>query len=285
MGRSILAACIALLLCCVGSKAISAPEDPDLTKARTQFEAGDIVGAIELWSGRLIRQPDHQSARFNRAQAYLVLEQHQLALDDLQQLLSIQQGRPIAEAYIMRGVALTGLGRHQQALEDFDTAWRLGKSPTALANKAMTLNSLGRRSEAYALMEQLVQIEASTANFLNLASLQKSQGNPAACIQTTSSIIRSTPTHAQAYALRGLCKEQQGQSESALADLLRSQSLAPHQPDTLLAIGTILRKRGKQEEGTQWILKAASLYLIDRKPIEHKNALQAAQATNQNPKH
>lgn len=252
-------------------------EDRDLSKAQTQFEAGDIIGAIEIWSSWLISQPDHQSARFNRAQAYLILEQHQLAIDDLKLLIVIRKNRPLAELLVMRGVAQAALGRHQQALQDFNEAWRLNKNPAALANKAMALNSAGQRIEAYELMKQVILIEASTANYLNLANLQKNQGSYDACINTTGSIIRSNPTHAKAYALLGMCKLAQGHQEDALADLLRSQSLAPNQPETMLSIGKILKKRGKIDEGNQWILKASSLYLMDKKATEHQKALEAAQ--------
>jgi tetratricopeptide (TPR) repeat protein len=255
----------------------STAEANDLAKAQQYFEAGDTIGAIEIWSRLLINQPDHQSARLNRAQAYLILEQQQLALADVEKLLALSKGHSLAEAIILRGVALAALGRHQQAIQDFNEAWRLGKSPAALANKATSLNSLGQGREASEIMKQLVILEPSTANYFSLAKLLKNQGEYQACINSTDLIIRSNPTHSQAYALRGACRYEQGQDERALADLLRSHSLVSNQPETTLTIGKILRKRGKNDEGIQWILKAASLYLIERKTSDHEKALEAAQ--------
>lgn len=253
-----------------------AKDEQDPNQAKKYFESGNMIEAIEAWNHKLTQEPKDWRTLFNRAQAYLVLDQPQLALDDLEQLVLMPIGETAPQTYLLRGVALASLGRYENAIKDFERAWKTGKDPSALANKAMSLNSLGRTSDAYTLMEQLVQFDDSTANYYKLASLQKAKGNFESCIKTTTSIIQNNQKHAQAYALRGQCKEQDGQSSGALSDYLRSQSLAPNQPETMLSIGKILKKEGKTDEGVQWILKAASIYLIDHKPLEYKKALETA---------
>ncbi len=255
---------------------VSATEETDLSNARERFEAGDTIGAIERWSRLLLKQPKHQAALFNRAQAYLLLEQHALALADLDALGTARQGQQLADAIVLRGVALAALGQQNRAMQSFNQAWTQGKSLLALANKAILLKTMGKQAEAHELTKQLVLLEPSIANYYNLATLQKDLQKYAACRETSSIILRNNASHAPSYALRGICAYQQRQDDRALEDLLRSHSLTPAQAEPLTYIGKILLRRGKRDEGISWILKAASLYLQQGKAPEHQQALDAA---------
>lgn len=261
----------------VRAPSISAAEQTDLNNAGKHFEAGDTIGAIELWSRLLLKQPNNQAALFNRAQAYLLIEQHALALADLNTLGAARKGQQLADATVLRGVALAALGQHNLAMQSFNQAWAQGRSLLALANKAMLLKTMGKQAEAHELTKQLAILEPNIANYYNLATLQKDLRQYGACRETSSIILRNNSAHAPSYALRGICAYQQGQDDPALADLLRSHSLAPTQAEPLTYIGKILLRRGKRDDGISWILKAASLYLQQGKAPEHKQALDAAQ--------
>lgn len=251
-------------------------------EARIQFENGDLIGAIETWNRQLIEKPGLISAQFNRALAYIVLGEYEMALKDLDQLIATSPERQSRSSIgLLRGVALASMGKHLQAVQEFDQAWKIGKNPSALANKAMSINSLGQTKKAYELMKQVVVIDPTTANYYKQATLEKELGQYEACIKSLNTIIQSEKMNAPAYALRGRCRSGLKQNESAMADLLRSQSLAASDPETLMTIGTLLRQSGKDDEALKWILKAASIYLSQHKRADYEEALKEAKQLKQ----
>ncbi|WP_399219677.1 hypothetical protein [Synechococcus sp. HJ21-Hayes] len=206
----------------------------------------------------------------------MLIEQHALALADLDTLGAARKGQQLADATVLRGVALAALGQHNLAMQSFNQAWTQGRSSLALANKAILLKTMGKQAEAHELTKQLAILEPNIANYYNLGTLQKDLQKYSACRETSSIILRNNSSHAPSYALRGICAYQQGQDDPALADLLRSHSLEPTQAEPLTYIGKILLRRGKRDEGVSWILKAASLYLQQGKASEHKQTLDTA---------
>ena len=251
-----------------------ASDEVELQHARKLFDTGDTIAAIEQWNRLLLKQPDHQAALLNRAQAYLVLQQHALALADLNALSAVGTGPLFADVLVLKGVAEAALGRQGIALQYFNQAWSKGKSFVALANKAMLLKTMGRTLEASELFKQLVLLEPTVANLYNLAVMQKDDKSYELCRDTASLVLRSNSAHAPSYALRGTCAYYQKFDEAALADLLRSHALAPDQAETHLTIAKILMRRGKREEGLNWMLKAASLYLQQGKVFDYQQVLQ-----------
>jgi tetratricopeptide (TPR) repeat protein len=119
-------------------------------------------------------------------------------------------------------------------------------------------------------------MEPSPANYYSLAALHKDNKQYDACRQVTSLILESNPGHVPSYLLRGICAYEQKQYGKALVDLLQSHSLAPAQAEQFIYIGKILMKQGKTDEATAWLLRGASLYLVQGKTVEQQEALKLA---------
>jgi len=162
------------------------------------------------------------------------------------------------------------------ALKDLDLAWAKGRDPLALSNKVVVLKTMGRGLEAYELSKQVALIDPSAANYYNLALIHRDNKQFDACRQLTGIIFQNNPSNAPNYSLRGICGFEQQQYKIALADLLRSNAIAPEQAETYVYIGKSLMKLGKLDEGTNWILRGSSLYLRQSKIVEYEKALKAA---------
>jgi tetratricopeptide (TPR) repeat protein len=85
----------------------------------------------------------------NRAEIRLRMANFQGALDDAEAALAIHDG--IGTAYLNRGAGLVGLGRHAQALPDFDKALALGVDRPQLAyfDRAIARENVGDIKGAY----------------------------------------------------------------------------------------------------------------------------------------
>jgi tetratricopeptide (TPR) repeat protein len=84
-----------------------------VARAKERFDAGDAYGAIHL-----LRE-------------------------------ALESGRAFADAYNLLGLAYASVGQHPEALKQFDRAVELNpRYVDALLNRAVTLNDLGRSSEA-----------------------------------------------------------------------------------------------------------------------------------------
>lgn len=255
---------------------INSDDQSILAKAQELFEAGDTVGAIEKWNIVILKQADNPLALFNRAQAYIVLERYALALADLNALKELRDGQQKPNEILLEGVAQAALGQQDSAMKKFNLAWEKGRLVLALTNKAVLLKAMGNRDEAYELTKQIAIIEPSPANYYSLAALHRDNKHYEACRQVTSLILESNPAHVPSYLLRGICAYEQKQYGKALVDLLQSHSLAPAQAEQFIYIGKILMKQGKTDEATAWLLRGASLYLVQGKTVEQQEALKLA---------
>jgi tetratricopeptide (TPR) repeat protein len=68
----------------------------------------------------------------------------------------------LASVYVLRFEALSGMGRHEEALADLNSAERLGESPELSLSKASTLLWLGRYGEAAAAADKSYALNKDT---------------------------------------------------------------------------------------------------------------------------
>lgn len=233
-------------------------------QAKQQFESGNVNRAIQIWTILISRGMDVVPSLYNRAQAYLLLEQYGLALRDIQKIEELQRPAVTSNVQVLKGIALHETGDLQGALAAFNVAEKLDQNPLTYANRAAVLIKLNRLPQARADLAAAVARDPSRANLYNQAVVERRMGNNEACIRITTRLAAGQPGFFPAYTLRGICHYQNKSHEAALADLLRSNKLDPNQPDVYLHLGLSLIALNRAREANQFLLRAADLYLGQR---------------------
>jgi len=233
-------------------------------QAKQQFQSGNVNRAIQIWTILISRGMDVVPSLYNRAQAYLLLEQYSLALRDIQKIEELQRPAVTSNVQVLKGIALHETGDLQGALAAFNVAEKLDQNPLTYANRAAVLIKLNRLAQARADLAAAVARDPSRANLYNQAVVERRMGNNEACIRITTRLAAGQPGFFPAYTLRGICHYQNKNYEAALADLLRSNKLDPTQPDVYLHLGLSMIALDRAKEANQFLLRAADLYLAQR---------------------
>jgi tetratricopeptide (TPR) repeat protein len=204
--------------------------------------AGLLLGArsfaqAEEAATRAVRlDPKSADHRVTLARARLGLHRYGSALQALQGV----DGRPV---WLVRGVALAGLGQHAQALAALEKTVRAGKMPTEAATSyALCDLALGRTEPALALLEKLSAARTAGA-----------------------------PVHA-AHGRALLAARRLDEAEAACRRALERDAKAPDGP---LCLGRVLLAAGKPEEAVAPLEQAVAL---DQADPEAARLLAAAKA-------
>ncbi len=140
---------------------------------------GDTPGARKMFRQILSLDPRHSGALHQMGVIALEKGDPTLAVKMLSDAVDVSpENKAVMPAYNIRGVAYFRLGRHTEALADFDKALALG-APVALLQfeRAQTLRALGRHSEALAACDTaLAAHPGNTAVLEERAALLKVLG-------------------------------------------------------------------------------------------------------------
>lgn len=151
---------------------LSPTTDAANLSAEEQFKRGNVTRAIQLWSRDIKNGTETVKSLYNRSQAYIVLRQYESALQDLNQLISIQGVKTPVQVYIVRGIALNELNRLAEAIEDFNQAEKLEPSIFVYTNRGLAYQRLGQLSKAIADLSQSVKLSPTPIAKLNLANVR-----------------------------------------------------------------------------------------------------------------
>jgi Flp pilus assembly protein TadD len=153
---------------------------------------------VTLWSDVIAKSPNKARAYNNRAKAYSVARQFNLALPDYARAVEIFPG--YTDAYKNRGLLFAEIGDWNKALADADKTVEL------------------RPDDAVAYLTRGLV-------YYNLRQLEKAVADSDKCISLD-------PTQASAYFSRGVIHAIQGQLEKAVADYNRTIMLNPQEKET-----------------------------------------------------
>lgn len=173
------------------------------------------------------------------------------------------QSKPTAEAFHLRGIVRSELGRWPDAISDFDEALnRGGPAASILVNRGLAFQRSGDREKALAdFSESLAKNAGETLALLNRSSLRlelrqldlaladvdailaidpempealnnrgvilRLQGRFVEAIDEYNRAIEVSPKYAVAYANRGYARKQLGEFEAALDDYAKAQKYDP----------------------------------------------------------
>lgn len=277
---------VAFLLLCslLGIASHAQSQGPSLAiQAQQTFNSGHINAAIALWSQMINAGQDIQDGLYNRAQAFLLIRQFQLAYNDLNQLEVMQRPRVRSYTFLLRGIVLNELQNYPAALRDFNLAQKIDNNRLVFANRAVAYQRTGQLVQAEQDLLQAVRMDQSQANIHNLAAIQLSLGKFSDCVNNSSRVLSTYPSFYPAYTVRGMCFFRLGRLEDAVADFLRSTTLNPAQSVASQYLGLALISLGKPDQSRPFLLRAADLSLGENDQVRYQEVMKILSSNIQLP--
>jgi len=235
--------------------------NPANLSGEEQFKNGSLTAAIQAWSRDIKNGKELEKSLYNRSQAYILLRQYELALQDLNQLIKVQGVRTASQVYIVRGVALNELNRFNEAIEDFDQAEKLEPSVFVYTNRGIAYQRSGQLNKAFADLTKAAAFSPTPIAKLNLANVQIQLGQYTEVVNEMNQLLEKEKTFFPAYLVRSIGYYNLGQYEAAIRDCLFSLKIAPEQPEAYYYAGLSFAKLNRKDDASQNLVKAAELYL------------------------
>jgi tetratricopeptide (TPR) repeat protein len=187
----------------------------------------DFVGAARVFSGCILKRPDHGHAYSGRAYAYHKLHLLEAALADYSKALDLDPYD--SDCWIKRGVVYYDLGQRDKAVADYSRAIELDpKQPFAWNNRANAYLELGRPDKAVADYSRAIELDPTFVIAWHArGDVYRKLGQADKAVADDSRVIELAPDHADAWNNRGTAYLALGQPGKAVADFSKFIELDP----------------------------------------------------------
>ena len=184
---------------------------------------------------------------FQRANFRVALGKHKDALADYDR--AIELNPDYVEAYNNRGVAKSELGRHEAAVADYDAAIELNPDyAEAYYNRGNAKGTLGRHEAAVADYDEVIRLNPDYVEaYNNRGTATQKLGQHEAAAADYDEAIRLRPGDAVAYNNRGNVKSELGQHEVAVTKFDEAIRLNPDYAEAYYNRGNAKQKLGRGE--------------------------------------
>jgi len=210
-------------------------------------QAGKTTEAQDIYRQVLALEPSHFDALHLSGVIAIQQGVFDQAVALIDKAIALDPNNPAhAPAYSNRGIALRGLGLHQEALDSFNRAldFSAGQADVHF-NRGNTLHDLRRVAEA---------------------------------VESYDQVLRLAPTHAEAYRRRGVCLNDLGSHQAAAASLSQAIKFAPDDAQAHNGLGIALAGLNQHEKAAQSFARAIAL--DDSYGVAHNNLGNALLALN-----
>ncbi|MFP4518912.1 MAG: tetratricopeptide repeat protein [Oceanicaulis sp.] len=202
-----------------------------------QLAAGDADGALLSYNQVFALvdgnggDVDNPLMRRNRAAAYLQLDRHEEALEDIDRALMAAPDDAFAQ--LLAGSAYLDLERPEEAVAAFDTALRADPGyVSAWIGRSAAFVELGRGQQAVADGREAVSIAPDDAGALNaLCWALVKAGRAADGLTICDAAVEADPDSGPIVHSRAAALEQLGRHEEAAALYAEAYELAPDDPE------------------------------------------------------
>jgi tetratricopeptide (TPR) repeat protein/serine/threonine protein kinase len=187
----------------------------------------DCTRAIPIFTGCLLKRPDHALAYSLRGLAYLNMGQNNKAIADCSRAIALDPR--LAHAWNSRGLAYRSLGQLDRAVSDLSRAIKLDtKHPYPWANRGLAYCDLGQYAKAVADFSQAIELDPKLEScWNNRGNAHRKVGRNDKAIADYSRAIELDPKRATTWNNRGLAYNALGQYAKAIADSSRAIELYP----------------------------------------------------------
>ncbi len=199
-----------------------------LAQALQFHHQGRLAEAERLYAEVLAARPDHYDALQMMALIKLAKGELVPALELV--TAAMRDGRkPSPQILLNHGIILNALGRHAEAIENFDAAIKQkSKFPDAHNNRGAALAALGRDEEALESFRKAIAIKPDypEAHYTNGSSL-RTLGRYDDAIKSFDRALALRPNYARAHNNRGAVLEAMGKNKEALEGYERALGFDP----------------------------------------------------------
>ncbi|MGJ3231584.1 MAG: tetratricopeptide repeat protein [Oceanicaulis sp.] len=174
---------------------------------------------------------DNPLIRRNRAAAYLQLDRHEEALEDIRRALALAPDDAFAQ--LLAGSAYLDLDRPEEAVAAFDSALRVDPGyVSAWIGRSAAFVELGLDDNAVADGREAVSIDPDDAGALNaLCWALVKAGRAADGLEICDAAVEAEPDSGPIVHSRAAALEQLGRQEEAAELYARAYELAPDDPE------------------------------------------------------
>src|SRR5262245_14050146 len=199
------------------------------------YERGDFQSALRAFDEGVRQEPLSAGLWCNRANACYCLGRHEEAVADYERALAAQ---PILDAYYGRAMVLAELGCTEEAIADLSAALRLDHTATIIHGARGTLwLELDRLDEAWADYDSVLRLDPTRADARGMRGrLSDLLGRPEDALADYEEILRSSAAVAPmvlgtVYNNRGHIHHRRGDYARARADFVEAIARAPELPN------------------------------------------------------
>lgn len=232
-------------------------------KALAAYQTGRFAEAEQLCRLVVAGMPKLFDARFLMGLIQSGLGRHRQALENFDKALAIRPRSP--EVLAAKAASEQALGRFAAALAAYDAALLAQpRSPELAYNRATVLEALGRPEQALAGYDAALALRDDFLEALhNRATLLHAAGRSAEALTDYDRALALRPGHAPLLHNRARLLRDLARYEEALADLDRALAAAPGRPDLLNSRGLVLLAAGRTEDAVDVFARGLAISASD----------------------
>jgi len=237
-----------------------------LTAGVRAARKGDLNIAVDLFGRAFERWPEDSGIRSNLVQALLVRGMDQMdrkdyppAEADFRRALELDHDN--LEALVNLGRLLHNTLRSADSLAVFDRVLALRPDdPSIQLYRGIVMVVLGNYSGAIEALSRQIERKGDPEAFYFRGFSLKASGNCEQGVGDLEIASRGMSDNPDAFFALGQCQEKLGKEVDAESAYRRAVLLAPETPRFALALGRLLLRSGKSDEGRSLIVKAQQGY-------------------------
>lgn len=211
---------------------------------------GRFLEALSGCEQALALDPDNADTMHLMGAVHLEAGQNELAVEWASRAIRKQ---PKAEFLSTLGLALSSLGRRDDALKVFDSAVQLKPHDARLWSQlGNACSTMGHSEDALKCFAQAFALDPGNADAAYCCgrlyhSMQRDE-EALACLDQAFALRRD---HVPTLMIRGLVLKELKRSDAALADFFRAARLDPDNAEIANSLGAMLQELGRSEEALQ----------------------------------
>lgn len=237
-----------------------------LTAGIRAAQSGDLDQADRIFSEALDRFPDDEVFRENRAQVLMLRGMAKLDAGDNEGAetdlrLSVHLDERNLDAWMNLGRCLYNLLRSPEALEVFDRVREANRNyPAVELHRGIVLVTMGRHEEAARALDDFLAGTSVPEGHYFRGLARRGLGEWRSAAEDLALASTAAPPNPDAFFALAGCLERLDRLAEAEAAYRRAIALEPGRPKYLLALGQLLVRSGRSEEGQATLREARESY-------------------------